>query len=636
MKVVSWRWICTSAMLLACGTSTTGDDAGIASDAGSCEPGSVEEVACGMCGMATRFCNTDRDWELGECNDAGECEPGTTDEAACGNCGSRTRRCTSECVWLEDERCTNEGVCAPGSVMRTGDGCGPMEDREVLCTDMCMFESLQDCETTACTAPGTSERVSCGLRCGMTTRTCGPDNVWVYGACLEGDCEPGSTGAVACGACGTQPATCSSACTWMPMGPCTGEGPCLPDATRATSSGCGDDEYRTQVCSDACDWNAPAGPCLELVTDGPAIVVPFGSDPDPLRLTLGYTAAIGLADIYFLFDLTGSMQAEIDSVRTAVNSEIGGRSCAFSSDPCDRTSDCATDRLCSAATSTCVESPAVDGCVLSLWSGAGHYHNTYSNRLSLQADAVATTTTLASFSVTMIAEEYLYRALLGLVVPTTTGTAGCAATAPDRVGCPGFRATARRIAFVFTDEDDDDSGTAMESGAALAAQGVTLIGIWTGAAASTSRGELVSVVRESDSFLADGTTPLVFDGAEAAAADAVQVALDSVLGASGVRVTLALVDDPTDSIDTAGFVDRIETNITSPGCTAATTEDSDGDGFHDAYVGAAVGARLCFDLLVARNDTVASTGSPRVARARIVSSADGAPLETQSISFIVP
>ncbi|MFO0711556.1 MAG: hypothetical protein U0353_17015 [Sandaracinus sp.] len=83
--------------------ATAPADAPVAADA-ALEPcttvGATEDVACGRCGTATRFCTSSLRWELGACADeTGVCEPDATGSMACGADGTVMARCTSMCAW---------------------------------------------------------------------------------------------------------------------------------------------------------------------------------------------------------------------------------------------------------------------------------------------------------------------------------------------------------------------------------------------------------------------------------------------------------------------------------------------------------------------------------------------------------
>lgn len=227
------------------------------------EPGATEEVSCGACGTAIRFCTISGVWEYGPCGEeTGICTPGETDSAACGSCGTQMSVCSSACEWEAIGACTDEGECSPGERVRTADGCDEGETRELICADTCAFEESMACENDECDSPGELETVECG-RCGTQERFCTSARVWEYGACGdEGVCDPGTTDEVACGNCGTQTSRCNTSCEWVASGGCTDEGECAPGEMRTTSTGCPSGEERIETCDDMCTYEA--GMCMEV------------------------------------------------------------------------------------------------------------------------------------------------------------------------------------------------------------------------------------------------------------------------------------------------------------------------------------------------------------------------------------
>lgn len=108
-------------------------------------PGAVEDVACGMCGTQERFCGADGVWAYGTCDGEHGCMPGTTGDEPCGMCGTRATRCTTTCAWEPTGMCTGEGVCAPGTMERTGDGCPAGQTRLVSCDATCAYVEVEGC-----------------------------------------------------------------------------------------------------------------------------------------------------------------------------------------------------------------------------------------------------------------------------------------------------------------------------------------------------------------------------------------------------------------------------------------------------------------------------------------------------------
>jgi hypothetical protein len=109
-------------------------------------PGAIEDVPCGLCGTAERFCSVEGSWEYGTCMDEGVCMPGTTDDIECGMCGSRTARCNDSCAWVPSGACMDEGTCAPGETRRITAGCPSGETRLMECGDGCGYTiELEGC-----------------------------------------------------------------------------------------------------------------------------------------------------------------------------------------------------------------------------------------------------------------------------------------------------------------------------------------------------------------------------------------------------------------------------------------------------------------------------------------------------------
>ena len=276
-------------------TPDAGSDAGTPIDEPCESPGTVEEVACGRCGVRDRFCSADLVWAYGPCEGerADGCTPGATEERACGMCGTATSVCTDACTWESLGECSDEGECAPGERRRSSTGCPMGQTREVLCSDSCMLEPATACEMDGCPMPGAIEDVPCGL-CGSRERFCTAERVWSYGACRnEGVCEPGTSDTESCGMCGSQSLRCNASCQWVDFGVCTDEGGCAPGETRRTTAGCPAGQSQLLRCSDACAFE-PAEAC---------------------------TAASPI-DVVLLFDMTGSHATDVTSARASLRTEL--------------------------------------------------------------------------------------------------------------------------------------------------------------------------------------------------------------------------------------------------------------------------------------------------------------------------
>jgi len=363
-------------------------------------------------------------------------------------------------------------------------------------------------------------------------------------------------------------------------------------------------------------------------------VVPYMEPPDPTEDTLMFRTNIAFADIYFLFDHSGSMGPETMALQMAVQSIVNDLQCTDSGTACMRDSDCsASGQVCSPFTMTCIEDPGMSNCILSPYTGIGHYESEYENEVSLQADPAVTAG--ATWSITGGTEE-LYEAVVGVVDPgAVSGESGCTGPTPGFIGCVDYRSSAVRILVAFTDEDSDGGTTAATAATALTDNGVTFIGVWSGSAGSSARADLVTLANMSGSLDRAGS-PLVFDGDGPGVVPAVTSAINEIVEGVPLRVTIAATDEPGDDGDALQFIDRLQTNTTDPGCSMLMTEDTDADGFDDAFPAVTPGSPVCWDVIPLQNDTVMPTTVPQVFQARLTVSGDGSPLDARIVYFLVP
>lgn len=365
-------------------------------------------------------------------------------------------------------------------------------------------------------------------------------------------------------------------------------------------------------------------------------VVPYMEPATPARDTLGFRTNIQFADIYFLFDASGSMSGSIGALRGAVGTLIGDLTCTDSGIACTSDSECSGGQVCSAFSGTCIEDPGTSRCLLSPYTGAGYYEAEYRNLLSLQPSAAATSTALGF--TTFGGTENLYRATWGVADPVASPgvEVDCAAPAPGFIGCPAFREDAVRILVTFTDEDSDGSETPMQAGDALYDAGVTFIGVWAGTPGNTQREALVNLAVASRS-LSSTRAPLVYDGSDASVVPAVTAAINEIVEGVPLRITIEAADEPGDAGDALPFIDHLETNTSGGRCPAlGALEDTDGDGFSDAFAAVLPGTPVCWDVIPAQNDTVEPSTEPLVFRARLTVRGDGSPLDSRIVYFLVP
>ena len=368
-------------------------------------------------------------------------------------------------------------------------------------------------------------------------------------------------------------------------------------------------------------------------------VMPYQEPAEPARDTLGFRSNIAYADVYFLFDTTGSMSTEIASMRGAVEGILGSLTCASSGVACVTDGDCVSGQVCSTK-HLCIADPRLTGCIASLWTGVGEYageQNSYHNLLALQADSAETRRRMPPGANGGGANETLYESVACVADPTACSGADCVA---GGVGCPAYRSDAIRLLVTITDETNQCTGcpvnTAAAAGARLAASDVIFVGVDADAAASPEM-NLKEIARAAGSVDAAGE-PYYVQGSETAVTAAVTDAIRAIASTRPIFVSIDRMDEPGDDGDALQFIDRLEVNTSGTGsCTAvASVADTDGDSFPDAFPSLLPGTPICWDVVPRDNDRVQSFDRPLVFRARIVVRGDDSVLDARTVYFLVP
>lgn len=352
-------------------------------------------------------------------------------------------------------------------------------------------------------------------------------------------------------------------------------------------------------------------------------VVPWMEAPDPERDTLEFSTALQFVDVYFGFDTTGSMRAELAAMSNATT----GVPAIIAELVCDPGED-----------------PATSGCIPDIWTGVGTFDeiDTFRNRVSLQPDPAVTAAAIPGTGGGQDEAPIQAPACVADERNCTNGTRACVG---GGVGCPGFREEAVRIYVQITDADNQCSGgrcgmfTAAFTGAELMRQNINFISL-VGTDDDDGSGTPDSIARSigvaSGSVNAMGQ-PFVFPAIDGAV---VMRAVEAIraLGQSPFRITIEATEEPDDDGDALRFIDFLETNTSGVGaCTAdLATEDTDGDGRPDAFPAVRPGTSVCWDVVPIMNDIQEPALSPLVYRARLTVLAEGSPVDDRLVFFLVP
>ncbi|MCA9600428.1 MAG: VWA domain-containing protein, partial [Myxococcales bacterium] len=369
-------------------------------------------------------------------------------------------------------------------------------------------------------------------------------------------------------------------------------------------------------------------------------VVPYQEEASPKDDTLKFRTDIQFADVYILMDLSGSMSGELEGVRTALADAVETLTCEDFGTSCVGTSQCGAGQICGAGGS-CIENPKTSSCIESLWTGFGAYGDPgdFENKVSLQSDPQVTIASLP-LSTTSASDEALHEALECVAEPLTCDTNTCAATG---VGCPGYREDAVKIVVGVTDESDRcyhggcGGPNVMVVTDELNAVGVNFVGINSGSVDNVDVTQNLSELAEGTGTIGAGGDPLVYVGANAEVTTALVAAINGIVRDVPLRVTLSAQETQDDAGNAKPFVERLAVNVMGGDCTAVTnTEDTNADGYDDAFSAIKPGTSVCWDIRVADNMTVKPTSEPQVFRLRLVVRGNGSIVDQRTAYFLVP
>ncbi len=426
-------------------------------------------------------------------------------------------------------------------------------------------------------------------------------------------------------------------------------------------------------------------------------VIPYQAPTTPPEDTLKFRTNVQFADVYFAFDTTGSMSAELAAMAnttTGVPAIVNALTCdpdpantacvldqdcptnyvCFSNQcvtnpsgiPCTQNSDCPQapqayvcgNNTLPSAQGLCVVQQGLEaGCIPNLWTGVGRWDqlNTYRNLLSLQPNPVATAQAVPGTGGGSAEAPYQPPHCISnpaLCPGISAANMNCAASG---IGCPGFRNEAVRIYVQVTDADQQCSGaacpnfTAATAGAALQAAGIKFVSLYgTDDAGGTGTPQSVAQAIGVASGTVDANNqPFVYQAIDAAIVPNSVNAILRLVRGQALNTTLAADDDPSDAVDALQFIDYLEVNISGNGDCQNIANVADvgvsnlpatlGDALNDAFPALIPGSRVCWDLHpVVQNDTVPATDAPQIFKATLTVRGDGSPLDSRDVYFLIP
>jgi hypothetical protein len=386
-------------------------------------------------------------------------------------------------------------------------------------------------------------------------------------------------------------------------------------------------------------------------------VVPYQQPTSPAKDTLHFRTSVQYADIYFSFDTTGSMAAELTSMKSQVPNIIDGIRCKPDANktPCVNDASCPGGYVCFAG--ACVDDPLVanggQGCIPDMWTGVGHFSDcsTYVNLLHLQADPTATAKAIPPAPLGGGTEAVIQSAACVADESICSNDNKCSADASNKspVGCPGFRSDAVRVLVQITDADNQ-GGTCSGSVKSVATAGdalkkdnikfVSLYGTDDDGAGTlcTTPQQCAEQIGISSGTVDANNKPFTYLALDAGVVDAAKKAILTIVRGVSLDATIQASDDPADAVDATQFIDFLEVNLSGGPCTNVNpVADSNGDGHADEFPKLYGGTPICWDVNpVAQNTTVQPTDKPQLYRAVLTVKGDGSPLDSRSVYFLIP
>jgi hypothetical protein len=374
-------------------------------------------------------------------------------------------------------------------------------------------------------------------------------------------------------------------------------------------------------------------------------VEPYQAPQTPTEDALDFATDLVKMDVYVLVDRSGSMKGEIDELRANLAGAIDSVQC-----PPQGVGDTET-------------------CVPDLWAGGGTLGYTsdepYKNRIDIQPNPSFATIPSTTLTTTPTNEATTF-ALWSAITGQGSATAGCTlSTVAARSSCAGspaatagygtfgypcFRDGALPVVLLATDEAPRTGGGTTECPAwantvrnAFAARSAKLVGIvGTVGAGDTTASDLATMATHTGAVdSANNNAPLVFDGHDDAAAEAIADGIRTLADGIPLDLSAQAVDDTAaDTVDAvASFVDHLETlQAGTADCAAGLSDqDSNSDGFDDYYVDVRAGTPVCWKVVSKQNTTVPATNEPQLFRATVEVYGDGVTvLDSRDVYFLVP
>lgn len=390
-------------------------------------------------------------------------------------------------------------------------------------------------------------------------------------------------------------------------------------------------------------------------------VVPYQEATTPPEDTLEFRTSVQFADVYFSFDITGSMSAELAAMATSVPQIVDDLRCKpdANNTACTIDPDCPANYIC--FQNLCVDDPLVAnagaGCIPDMWTGVGTFNNcnTYVNLVSLQPNPQTTANAIPGTGGG--SSEAVVQAAMCVADETlcsNNNQCGADPNNPNPVGCPGFRSDAVRVLMQITDADNQGGtcggqATVANAGNALSNLEIKFAGLW-GTGDDGAGTECTTPEQCADAIgIASGTVdsnnqPFTYPALDAAVVDQAKAGILEIVRGVPLYTTITAADDPADPgdpnnvVDATQFIDHLVINGSGFPCTDVNPKDDvDMNTYDETFPTLYPGTGVCWDLVaVPVNTTVPATQEPQLYKAILTVTGDGSPLDSRNVYFLIP
>ncbi|MGE0399846.1 MAG: hypothetical protein AB7T06_24235 [Kofleriaceae bacterium] len=371
--------------------------------------------------------------------------------------------------------------------------------------------------------------------------------------------------------------------------------------------------------------------------------VPYQKPQAPLSSDLDFSTKLQAVDLYVMLDRSGSMSTEINSIKTNLSTVVRNIACPPYG----------------------VGTPG--NCIPDLWAGAGTIGyqgggaTAFQNWVDIQPNASFATVPTGDGGGSNSMEPLTFGAFAAVTgqgganysmgsVPARSTCNGSPAKngGYQTFGYPCFRQGALPVVLLATDEPPFGGGDTYASPAwstvvkpVFTTTKAKLVGILGDGLSGSTQADLQQMARDTGAIdLMNGNAPLVFNGSGASAASAIQTGILRLANGLPLDLDARTTDDATDTVDAIGaFIDHLETQqLGTPECASGlSAQDTNGDTFHDKFVGVRTGTPVCWKVVSKQNTTVPATDAPQMFRATVSVYGDGVTqLDTRDVYFLVP